>query len=52
MVKVAATQLTTILYSDIQKTDMNNANGMATNINDNTFGENNKCGTSTPAGLC
>jgi parallel beta-helix repeat protein len=32
--------------------DMNNANGMATNINDNTFGENNKCGTSTPAGLC
>jgi parallel beta-helix repeat protein len=32
--------------------DMNNANGMATNINHNTFGENNKCGTSTPAGLC
>jgi parallel beta-helix repeat protein len=32
--------------------DMNNANGMATNLNDNTFGENNKCGTSTPAGLC
>jgi parallel beta-helix repeat protein len=32
--------------------DMNNANGLATNINDNSFGENNKCGTSTPAGLC
>jgi parallel beta-helix repeat protein len=32
--------------------DMNNANGMATNLNHNTFGENNKCGTSTPAGLC
>jgi len=32
--------------------DMNNGNGMATNLNDNTFGENNKCGTSTPAGLC
>jgi parallel beta-helix repeat protein len=32
--------------------DMNNANGMPTNINDNSFGENNNCGTSTPAGLC
>ena len=32
--------------------DMNNANGMATNLNDNTYGENNKCGTSTPGGLC
>jgi parallel beta-helix repeat protein len=32
--------------------DMNNGNGMATNLNDNTFGENNKCGTSTPGGLC
>jgi parallel beta-helix repeat protein len=32
--------------------DMNNANGMPTNINNNNFGENNNCGTSTPAGLC
>jgi parallel beta-helix repeat protein len=32
--------------------DLNNANGMATNLNDNTYGENNKCGTSTPGGLC
>jgi parallel beta-helix repeat protein len=32
--------------------DMINANGMPTNINNNSFGENNNCGTSSPAGLC
>jgi parallel beta-helix repeat protein len=32
--------------------DLNNANGTPTNVNNNSFGENNNCGTSTPAGLC
>jgi parallel beta-helix repeat protein len=34
------------------ESDLNNANGTPTNVNDNNFGENNNCGTSTPAGLC
>jgi parallel beta-helix repeat protein len=32
--------------------DLNNANGLPTNVNDNNFGENNNCGTSLPGGLC
>jgi parallel beta-helix repeat protein len=32
--------------------DLNNADGTPTNVNNNNFGENNNCGTSTPAGLC
>jgi parallel beta-helix repeat protein len=32
--------------------DLNNANGQPTNVNQNSFGENNNCGTSIPGGLC
>jgi parallel beta-helix repeat protein len=32
--------------------DMNNADGLPTNVNGNIFGENNNCGTSLPGGLC
>jgi parallel beta-helix repeat protein len=32
--------------------DMNNADGMPTNVNENIFGDNNNCGTSLPGGLC
>ena len=32
--------------------DLNNANGQPTNVNQNSFGENNNCGTSLPGGLC
>jgi parallel beta-helix repeat protein len=32
--------------------DLNNADGTPTNVNNNNFGQNNNCGTSTPAGLC
>lgn len=32
--------------------DIDNAGGMATNVNQNTFGDNNNCGTSNPGGLC
>jgi parallel beta-helix repeat protein len=35
-----------------QEADLNNADGLSTDITDNAYGENNKCGTSTPAGLC
>ena len=32
--------------------DLNNADGMPTNVNQNSFGDNNNCGTSLPGGLC
>jgi parallel beta-helix repeat protein len=32
--------------------DVNNADGMPTNVNQNSFGDNNNCGTSLPGGLC
>jgi parallel beta-helix repeat protein len=32
--------------------DINNADGQPTNVNQNSFGGNNNCGTSTPGGLC
>ena len=32
--------------------DLNNDDGRSTNVNQNSFGENNNCGTSTPGGLC
>jgi parallel beta-helix repeat protein len=32
--------------------DMNNAGGQPTNVNQNSFGDNNNCGTSHPGGLC
>ena len=32
--------------------DLNNANGQPTNVNQNSFGENNNCGISSPGGLC
>lgn len=32
--------------------DINNANGLSTNINRNNFGGNNNCGISLPGGLC
>ncbi len=32
--------------------DINNANGLPPNINDNTFGASNNCETSEPGGLC
>jgi parallel beta-helix repeat protein len=32
--------------------DMNNAGGQPTNVNQNSFGDNNNCGTSNPGGLC
>jgi nitrous oxidase accessory protein NosD len=32
--------------------DINNANGLPTNINRNNFGVNNNCGLSLPGGLC
>src|SRR5919106_650053 len=32
--------------------DLNNADGMPTNVNQNSFGDNNNCGTSIPGGLC
>lgn len=32
--------------------DINNANGVPPDINDNTFGPNNNCETSRPGGLC
>ncbi|MDQ4012969.1 MAG: right-handed parallel beta-helix repeat-containing protein [Thermoproteota archaeon] len=32
--------------------DLNNDEGRSTNVNQNSFGENNNCGTSTPGGLC
>jgi parallel beta-helix repeat protein len=32
--------------------DLNNAGGQPTNVNQNSFGDNNNCGTSLPGGLC
>jgi parallel beta-helix repeat protein len=32
--------------------DINNADGQPTNVNQNSFGGNNNCGTSNPGGLC
>jgi parallel beta-helix repeat protein len=32
--------------------DLNNDGGRSTNVNQNSFGENNNCGTSLPGGLC
>jgi parallel beta-helix repeat protein len=32
--------------------DLNNDDGRSTNVNQNSFGENNNCGISTPGGLC
>jgi parallel beta-helix repeat protein len=32
--------------------DLNNADGMPTNVNQNSFRDNNNCGTSLPGGLC
>ena len=32
--------------------DINNADGQPTNVNQNSFGGNNNCGTSIPGGLC
>ena len=32
--------------------DIDNAGGEPTNVNQNTFGDNNNCGTSNPGGLC
>jgi parallel beta-helix repeat protein len=32
--------------------DLNNDDGRSTNVNQNSFGENNNCGTSLPGGLC
>ena len=32
--------------------DLNNAGGLPTSVNQNSFGENNNCGTSLPGGLC
>ena len=32
--------------------DINNADGQPTNVNPNSFGGNNNCGTSNPGGLC
>lgn len=32
--------------------DINNADGQPTNLNGNSFGGNNNCGTSNPGGLC
>jgi parallel beta-helix repeat protein len=32
--------------------DMNNADGLPTNVNENRFGDNNNCGTSLPGGVC
>jgi parallel beta-helix repeat protein len=32
--------------------DLNNADGMPTNVNQNSFGDNNNCGSSLPGGLC
>ncbi len=32
--------------------DIDNAGGMAANVNQNSFGDNNNCGTSNPGGLC
>jgi parallel beta-helix repeat protein len=32
--------------------DMNNAGGQPTNVNQNSFGDNNNCGASHPGGLC
>jgi parallel beta-helix repeat protein len=32
--------------------DINNAEGQPTNVNQNSFGGNNNCGTSNPGGLC
>ena len=32
--------------------DLNNADGQATSVNGNTFGEHNSCGVSLPQGLC
>jgi len=32
--------------------DINNADGQPTNVNQNSFGGNNNCGTSVPGGLC
>jgi Periplasmic copper-binding protein (NosD) len=35
-----------------EKADINNANGVPPNINQNNFGENNNCNVSLPDGLC
>jgi hypothetical protein len=35
-----------------KKADINNANGVPPNINQNNFGENNNCKVSLPDGLC
>jgi parallel beta-helix repeat protein len=35
-----------------ESADINNADGQPTNVNQNSFGSNNNCGTSIPGGLC
>ncbi len=35
-----------------EEADLNNDGGRSTNVNQNSFGENNNCGTSLPGGLC
>jgi parallel beta-helix repeat protein len=45
----------TIDYNTVfgqEDADINNADGQPTNVNQNSFGGNNNCGTSIPGGLC
>jgi parallel beta-helix repeat protein len=47
--------LNTIDYNTVfghETADINNADGQPTSVNQNSFGGNNNCGTSSPGGLC
>ncbi len=51
----AQSSLNTVDYNNIfghEEADINNADGLPTHVNQNSFGENNNCGTSLPGGLC